>query len=52
MFSFRKLEINNKNLSALNDTDLQILGIKDKDIRAQMLQEFAELPNQKDHYVK
>lgn len=41
-----KLELNAKQLSALTNADLEMLGVRDDMIRAQMLAEFAQLPNQ------
>lgn len=35
-----------KDLSALEDKDLELMGIKNETVRAQMIQHFARLPNQ------
>lgn len=47
---FDRQEIRFKDLSALCDEDLQLLGIKDADRRKEMLETFALLPNQTMHF--
>lgn len=43
------MKIETRDLSALTDKDLQLFGFDDELLRATMVQEFAMLPNQKEH---
>lgn len=47
---FAKQDINYAALASLNDKDLELLGVKHKKSREELLQSFAELPNQREHY--
>lgn len=47
---FTKYDISYAALAALNDKDLELLGVKHKKSRDELLQSFAELPNQREHY--
>lgn len=47
---FTKNDINYAALASLNDKDLELLGVKHKKSREELLQSFAELPNQREHY--
>lgn len=49
---FVNIQINHKNLSSLNDKDLQLLGIKNPEVRKEMLEEFSQMINQDPHYMK
>lgn len=47
---FTKNDISYATLAALNDKDLELLGVKHQKSRDELLQSFAELPNQREHY--
>lgn len=44
------MKIETRDLSALTDKDLQLFGFDDASVRALMIQEFATLPNQNEHF--
>lgn len=46
----RKLEIEPRDLSTLTDKDLELFGYNNKHVRESMLQDFAMLPNQNEHF--
>lgn len=47
---FTKYDINYSALASLNDKDLELLGVKHEKSRDELLQSFARLPNQREHY--
>lgn len=49
---FKRYNIRFKDLAALDDEDLEVLGIKNADTRRQMLTDFANFPNQEKGFDK
>lgn len=49
---FRDSDIQQGDLAALSDDDLQRFGIESADVRREMLSQFANSPNQLLHYDK
>lgn len=49
-FCYRKYGIKYEHLSALSDEDLNLLGMKSKKVREEVLAEISSLPNQMEHY--
>lgn len=52
MIFYRETNVQLKHLSALTDEDLTMMGIKNPIVRQSLLEEFAVLPNQVEHYEK
>lgn len=47
---YKKRGLRYKDLASLEDKDLELLGIKDGAVRARMIQDFGQLPNQEPGY--
>lgn len=49
---YREKNVQTKHLSSLTDEDLTLIGIKNPIVRQSLLEEFAQLPSQVEHYEK